>query len=118
MRFNQSDRERLECLIFDRACEPSYELMKSCLVWPDERPAEITNEGYELLGDLWIVRGLMHRDVPPEKWGLDPAYFQEVWRNALADVPRWPGFRRLDLSAADRTYLSRSIAEAAGSEDC
>ena len=117
MRFSQSDRERLERLTFDPTCEPSYELMKSCLVWPDERPAEITKEGYELLGDLWIVRGFMHREVPLEQWGLDPAYFQEVWRSALADVPRWPGFRRLELSDADRTYLSTSIKGAAGRED-
>src|SRR5262245_35937210 len=109
MRFTQEDRESLERLAFDPRCEPSYELLKACLVWPDERPAQISKEGYELLCDLWIVRGFLHRGLPPEKWGLDPGYFQEGWRNGRADVPHWPGFRRLELKEADRAYLLQSI---------
>ncbi len=117
MRFVPSDRESLERLVFDPSCEPSFELMKGCLVWADERPAKISKEGYELLGDLWLVRGYLHRNVPVEQWGLDPAYFQEVWKNALEDVPRWPGFRRLDLSHAERAYLDECLRETAGKTD-
>ena len=111
MRFNETDREMLERLVLDPTCKPAYELLKSCLVWNDERPARISSEGYELLSDLWIVRGYLHRQVPPEGWGLDPAYFQEVWRNARDDVPRWPGFKRLTLSEEDSAYLSRCLKE-------
>jgi hypothetical protein len=97
-------------LTFQGNSEPSFELLKSCLVWPDERPTKISNAGYELVCDLWIVRGLIHQGVPPDKWGLDPAYFPEVWKNALVDVPQWPGFRRLEISDADRRYLEESLA--------
>ena len=114
MRFAAADAEALQQLVFDPTCEPSYELLKACLVWPDERPARISKEGYRLLSDLWIVRGFLHRQLPPANWGLDPSYFQEFWRNALADVPEWPGFRRLELSGADREYLRESMNEAAG----
>jgi len=109
MRLTPTDRVALQELVFDPGSEPSFELMKACLVWPDERPARISKEGYELIGDLWIARGYLHRDVPPEQWGLDPAYFQAVWSYALLDVPGWPGFRRLELSEADRAYLVRSL---------
>jgi hypothetical protein len=112
-RFTPQDREKLEQLVVDPECEPSYELLKSCLVWPDERAAGLTKEGYELLCDLWIVRGFIHNGVLPDKWGLDPAYFREVWQNALVDVPGWPGFKRLELSEHDREYLSKSVKEAA-----
>lgn len=112
MHFTQDDRVRLEELVFDPTCEPSYELMKACLVWPDERPAMISKDGYEMLGDLWIVRGFIHRQVPCEQWGLDPNYFQEVWRNALSDVPNWPGFRRMHLSQLDQAYMEVCAHEA------
>jgi len=117
MRFSSADREGLGQLVFDPESEPSYELMKACLVWPDERPGTISREGYELLGDLWIVRGYLHRNVPPENWGLEPRYFQEVWRNALVDIPQWPGFKRLELSESERAYLSRSIEESSRRDD-
>lgn len=117
MRFNSTDRDTLHQLVFDPTSEPSFELMKTCLVWADERPERMSNEGYELLGDLWIVRGFLHRAVPTEQWGLDPAYFQEVWSNALQDVSDWPGFRRLQLSQAERAYLDKSLTEAMTSAD-
>jgi hypothetical protein len=107
--FAESDRAVLAELVFDPACEPSYELMKSCLVWPDERPLRISKEGYALLGDLWAVRGFLHRVVPLSQWGLDPTYFQTVWQNALVDVPEWPGFKRIDLSESDRAYLAACL---------
>ena len=91
--------------------------MKTCLVWPDERPQRISKEGYELLGDLWSVRGFLHRQVPTEQWGLDPAYFQEVWSNALEDVPGWPGFKRLRLSQVERAYLDTSLKKSTDVDD-
>src|SRR5688500_4753979 len=99
MRFSPSDRSALEELRADPAAVPSYELLKAGRVWPDERPPRISNAGYELLGDLWIVRGFIHRHLPRERWGLDPEHFAKVWENALRDVPGWPGFQRLELSA-------------------
>ncbi|MGC4064900.1 MAG: hypothetical protein QM784_09715 [Polyangiaceae bacterium] len=112
MRFTEVDRQIVNRLVYDPTCEPSYELMKACLVWSDERPTEISHDGYSLLCDLWIVRGFLHKNRPFEKWGLDPTYFQAVWSNGLIDVPLWPGFRRLELSEKHRDYLLKSDAEA------
>lgn len=117
MRFTPADRDSLQGLLFDATAQPSFELMKACLVWPDERPPHISKEGYELLGDLWIVRGYIHKNVPADHWGLDPVYFQEVWRQARNDVPDWPGFKRLVLSAADSAYLAKCIGETSANED-
>lgn len=116
MRFNQADCETLQQLVFDQTAQPSFELLKTCLVWDDERPAQISKAGYELLGDLWIVRGYMHRNVPVDQWGLDPAYFQGVWTQALHDVPNWPGFKRLVLSERDNEYLANCIGQAASDD--
>lgn len=117
MRFSEADRQIVSRLVHDPSCKPSFEILKSCLVWSDERPTDISNEGYDLLCDIWIVRGFLHRRVPLEKWGLDPFYFQEVWKHALIDVPEWPGFKRLELSDEDRAYLSRCLQEAARGDD-
>jgi hypothetical protein len=117
MRFTPSDREIIERLTFDPTCEPSFELLRSCLIWPDERPTGISNAGYRLLGDLWIVRGFLHQNVPFEKWGIDPAHFQSVWQAAINDVPGWPGFRRMELSEADRAYLASSLKDASEATD-
>ncbi|WP_169796740.1 hypothetical protein [Chondromyces crocatus] len=82
-------------------------------MWLDEAHVHIGKEGYKLLIDLWIVRGYIHRGIPPERWELDPVYFQDVWRNALRDIPGWIGFKRLTLSSEDRALLERSLKEAA-----
>jgi hypothetical protein len=117
MRFNEFDKSVVNNLLYDPNCEPSFELIRSCLIWFDERTERISNEGYGLLGDLWSVRGYIHQNVSRENWGLDPKYFQTVWDNALNDVPNWPGFKRLELSSRERQYLSESL-EAAKNESC
>jgi hypothetical protein len=115
MKLSDADRKKLEELRFDPKAEPSFNLMKSCLVWPDELAEGLSRDGYELLGDLWIVRGFFHRGVPREQWGLDPAYFEGVW--AENETVKWPGFLRLQLSDRDKKYLADSLAEAATATD-
>jgi hypothetical protein len=117
MLFAESDRRALQGLRRDPSAQPSFELIKSCLIWPDERPITISNNGYTLLGGLWIVRGFIHRNIPSDRWGLDPGYFQELWRNALAEVPEWPGFGRLTLSPTDQEYLALCLRQASESVD-
>jgi hypothetical protein len=110
----ESDRAAIEALTYDRLCRPSYDLIKACLLWPDERPQKISNAGYEVLCDLWIVRGFIHRGLPPEDWGLDPQYFQAVWAEALRSELRWPGLLRASLSEEDRKVLLAGDAGASG----
>jgi hypothetical protein len=114
--FSERDRRLIEALEYRPALEPGFDEIKACLVWDDERPVGLTPAGYEMLCDLWIIRGYIHRGIPEERWGIDPAsgYFQDVWRRAQADALRWPGFNRMTLGAADRGYLDRSLQTLAG----
>jgi len=81
-------------------------------MWEDEIPKKISNEGREFLYDLLIVRGFIHMSIPNNKWGLDPEYFGNIWRYGLANIPQWPGFRRLTLSEVDKEYLERCLKTA------
>lgn len=107
----ERDFDLLGALVLDPDAEATFDMLKYCLMWPDERPSvELSQEGRELLTDLWIVRGFIHRSLPREKWGLDPQYFAEVWELGLAKVPEWPGFKRLVLSERDSAYLTSCLA--------
>jgi hypothetical protein len=111
--FSDRDRAIIEALTYDPTSEPSYESIRSALVWPDERPDNLTSEGYQSLCDLWICRALIHRGDPTFSTSLDPAIFQRRWAAALADNIRWPGFERLTLSAKDRAYYEKAMREEA-----
>lgn len=106
---SEHDREAIGRLAYDPNAAPSFEVLKHCLVWPDERPTNISPAGYELLNDLWIVRGFMHRKLPRSEWGLDPAYFEQVWDFAQRELPQWPGFKRVVLADHDRAYLEECL---------
>ncbi len=97
-------------LTVDPAAEPNFEILKYCLIWPDERPLKpLSAAGAEFLADLWIVRGFIHRGLPEHEWGLDPQYFADVWEFGLANVEGWIGFKRLVLNAADCAYLTAAL---------
>jgi hypothetical protein len=116
MKIPERDLDILNKLVFVTDAEPSFELLKYCLVWSDERPlAHLSVEGQEFLSDLWIVRGFIHRSLPNDQWGLDPKYFTEVWEFGLLNAPYWPGFRRLSLSEADSAYLVSCIGTSSAS---
>ncbi len=112
MKLTKSDRALIESTHPEPGAEPAFDLMKACLVWADERPGSLSSAGYELLCDLWVVRAFIHREIPPEKWGLDPAYFQVVWKDAQESQLKWAGFHRMTLSEKDRGYLDRCLEEA------
>lgn len=106
MMIEERDLNLIRALNFDPSAKPNFEMLKYCLIWPDERPSEhLSNEGSEFLSDLWIVRGFIHRSLPPEQWGLDSQYFKDVWAFGLKNVGQWPGFKRLALSETDRSNL-------------
>ena len=109
--FSENDRLQLEKLVYDETLEPSFDSIKSCLVWSDERPADLSSDGYEKLCDLWIVRSFIHQNLPQTNWGLDPDYFKSVWDAALEENIKWPGFKRLTLSEKDNKYLKQMLKE-------
>lgn len=109
--FSETDLRLIEALEYRPELEPAFDEIKACLVWDDERPAGLTPAGYESLCDLWIIRSYIHRGIPRQAWGIDPAsgYFQDVWDRAQAHPIRWPGFRRMQLSEKDRAYLESCL---------
>ena len=109
MHFYDRDRKLIEALRYDAALKPSFELIKSCLVWEDERPEGLTPDGYDKLCDLWIARSFIHRNLPFSSWTLAPDYFEGAWKAASEDGFSWPGFRRLQLSAEDLAYYEQCL---------
>lgn len=102
--FSEQDRRLIENLSYDPNRQPSYDSIKDCLVWNDERPEGLTSDGYGKLCDLWIARSFIHRGLPFSAHELDPAYFEQVWSTARKQGFQWPGFMRLKLNDADRLY--------------
>jgi hypothetical protein len=109
--FSDRDRALVEALTFDPQAKPSFELLKGCLVWADERANNLTSEGYDRLCDLWIARSLIHRGEPLDSLSIGGDRFKNAWEQALAEDIRWPGFQRLTLSPEDRAYYKQSLKE-------
>ena len=84
-----------------------FEEIKYCLVWPDERPEGLSSAGWELVGDLLVVRGYLHRALPVEQWGFAGGHaWLRTWNWALLDERlEWNGFRRLALTESEREVL-------------
>jgi hypothetical protein len=106
------DLRQIESLVFDPNLEPSYDIVKGCLVWSDERPKTLTPAGYESLYDLLVARSFLHRGLDFSAYDLSPDYFRKVWDKALAQGFKWPGFNRLTLSEKDKAYYEQEL------EDC
>ena len=109
------DRNALEALRFDAEATPGYELLKGCLIWADERTDHLSSEGRDYLTGLWAARHRIHVGQPTDAWGFNPergAYMLAAWNHAIVTRLRWPGMRRIALSAADRAYLEQSEKEA------
>jgi hypothetical protein len=113
--FNESDLELIQSLNFDASLKPSYHPLKGCLTWNDEKIDNLSPSGYEIIGDLWIVRSYIHLDKDL-KTTLDPEYFRDIWVRAEQQIPNWPGFKRLELNDEDRTYLETSLQEMSDAE--
>lgn len=70
--FSGNDLALIELLDFDPKLEPGFDLIKSCLVWKDERPDGLTPEAYENLCDLWIARSFIHQRRDFSTHSIDP----------------------------------------------
>ncbi|MFO0696978.1 MAG: hypothetical protein U0230_25620 [Polyangiales bacterium] len=105
------DRRAIESLVLDPEAEPSFEFLKSCLVWPDEISADISPPGYDFLADLLVYRGFVHRRKSIDELRELAGPYKRAWAHALETGLRWPGFQRLELSPRDRAYLERCLAE-------
>jgi hypothetical protein len=111
--FSACDRAVIETLQLDPNAKPTFELLKSCLIWADERPASISPDGYDKLCDLWIARSCLHRGQAIGSGSLDPVQLQRAWQEALDDKISWPGFHRLRLSPEDQAYFDACLRDVA-----
>ncbi len=112
--FSDRDRALVEALVYNPNAEPSFEILKACLIWrDDESPANITPHGYDRLCDLWIARSYLHRGLPIGQGELVAGHFAGAWAQAQREAIRWPGFKRLTLSEVDRAFYERELAELA-----
>jgi len=114
--FSPRDRAIIENLRYDPTLTPGFELVKSCLVWSDERPDGLSSDGYERLCDLWIARSRIHRGVVGDR-SVTSYDYQAVWNEELSGGLRWPGFRRIELSAAERSFFEEQLRLAAADDE-
>lgn len=112
-----ADRETIEALVFQPSLKPSFELIRSCLVWDDERARGLSKRGNDFIRRLWVVRSFIHQGLSREHWRIDPAPFENAWNAAHRAGLKWPGFLRLHLSDEDTLYLQRSLYEASKATD-
>jgi hypothetical protein len=107
-----AEREIVEALVFQPLLKPTFELIKSCLVWDDERPRGLSKRGNDFIRKLWVARSFLHQGSAHEVQGLDPAPFKEAWSVAQRAGLKWPGFLRVRLSDDDERYYRGCLEEA------
>lgn len=103
---NKADWDCFAAAPVDPAAEPGYEVLKGCLIWPDEHVAGLSVDGSALLGDLFIARALLHSGRSISAWPGGSERLQSVWDTAIAAGLPWAGFARVELSADQRAFLA------------
>ncbi len=106
---SDDDRALLENEPFDPDAPAAFNDITACLVWADEVPDGLSRAAYEIVRDLLIARGLIHRAVPIEEWDYGYTERWERWNEAISSGLRWNGFRRLALTAEQRGMLSHFL---------
>jgi len=104
--FKENDLELMRSLVYEPGLEPSFEFLKGCLIWSDERPEGLTPDAYDNLASLWIARSLLHNGLALSDDPINPEFTQKLWKRAINEVPEWPGFKRLALTEKDKQYLA------------
>jgi hypothetical protein len=96
------DRAAIEGLRFDPAATIGFHEILGCLVWSDEVPEGLTNDGHAYLRDLLAIRGAIHRGEPADV---------DAWNVARMTGLRWNGFDRLVLTAQQQALLAHHLAD-------
>lgn len=94
----------------DPGATPGYELLKGCLIWPDEYVEGLSRAGRELLGDLFVARALLHRGQPISSWPGGTEALQARWDTAVAAGLPWAGFARVELNADQHAFLAEAAS--------
>ena len=106
MSLSDPDRLLIETQELDLHSKPSYESIKSCLIWADELPDGLSMDGRRFILSLLAARSYLHRGIPMvgrlQRLRLE-------WDNAISSGLRWTGFNRIETSADAMVYLQNSI---------
>lgn len=109
--FIPRDLKLIEELVLDPTLEPRFNAIGAYLVWDDELPSGITPDGLDVLSSLWTARSLFHRGLTFPDHPVNAEYSRRVWEQALKEIPNRPGFQRLRLREADRSYFEEMIGK-------
>jgi hypothetical protein len=104
MLFFPEDSKLLNALTYLPDLQPDFEMIKSVLVWKDEIPQGITEDGMEKLWDLLIARSYVHDNRLFSSHFSGGKYLEKTWSESMHEIPDWPGFKRLSLSEHDRYF--------------
>jgi hypothetical protein len=96
------DRAAIEALPHHPDASIAFHELLGCLVWSDEVPDDLTNDGHAYVRELLAIRGAVHRG---EDADLD------TWNLARLTGLRWNGFRRLALGPEEQVLLARYLAD-------
>ena len=102
MSLSPDDRSAIEALAFDPDATIGFHEILGCLVWSDEMPPEVTNDGLAYLRDLLAIRGAIHRGEEADL---------ATWNLARMTGLRWNGFERLVLTPQQRALLAHYLAD-------
>jgi hypothetical protein len=106
MPLSKADREIIEAQILVTESQPSYESIKSCLIWPNELPSGLSMDGHTFILNLLAARSYLHRNIPMtgrlERLRVD-------WEIALSSGLKWIGFKRISIPAAHLEFLVSQI---------
>ncbi|HJP90211.1 MAG TPA: hypothetical protein VJ850_14345 [Candidatus Limnocylindrales bacterium] len=97
-----ADRAAIEAIPFDPDATIAFHELLGCLVWSDEVPDSLTNDGHAFLRELLGIRGAVHRgeDADLASWNL-----------ARMTGLRWNGFERLVPTDQQRALLAHYLAD-------
>lgn len=106
-------RDKYRALRYDPTCGYSLNVIPYCsLSWPDEHPNGRFC-GCRPKCRVSIMR-LAHARTQLWRNGEIPAEYRDLWNQAQAIIPNWPGFKRLTLDEAQMRSLDGCRAELEG----
>jgi hypothetical protein len=104
MFFSPEDSDKLNSLGYVSDISPRFEMIKSILVWEDEIPKRISEDGMDKLYDLLIARSYVHDNQLFSSHFSGGKHLEKAWTESRNEIPNWPGFKRLLLSKKDRHF--------------
>jgi hypothetical protein len=102
--FSPEDSDKLNALTYQSEIDPDFEMIKSVLIWNDEIPFGISQDGMEKLWNLLIARSYLHDNRAFSSHFSGGKHLETAWSESKQNIPNWPGFKRLSLSEKDRRF--------------